>query len=79
MPRNAARDHRRFPLLPLLALSLLLGGCESLNETLVRQWFLDRGLSHEVGTRIREGLQRREEAPPRTGPIRPAPEFLDQG
>jgi hypothetical protein len=62
----------------LLAL-LLLSGCETVNDTLVRQWFKDSGLSRRLNYRIREGLERREAAPPADVPRRPAPDFLDQG
>ena len=64
-------------LLVALAL-LLLSGCETLNDTLVRQWFKDSGLSHKVKDQIREGLERRKSAPVNI-PARPAPAFLDQG
>jgi hypothetical protein len=65
-------------ILPLLAF-LLLSGCETLNDTLVRQRFKERGLSDRVNDQIREGLERREAAPPAKVPARPAPAFLDQG
>lgn len=57
---------------------LLLTGCAELNDSLVRAWFMDRKLGNRVGTQIREGLEKREQAPVPVQP-RPAPEFLDQG
>jgi len=62
----------------LLAALLLLSGCETLNDALVRQWFKDSGLSHKVKDQIWEGLERRESAPVQR-PATPAPAFLDQG
>lgn len=58
---------------------VLLAGCESLNETLVRQMFIDHGVSREVSEQIREGLKRRQKAPPAELPRKAAPPFLDQG
>lgn len=68
-------------LLGVIIVATLLSGCESLNDVLVRQWFLDHGMSNKVGNQIREGLDRRMSAPPPkpAAPRRPAPEFLDQG
>jgi hypothetical protein len=66
-------------LIPVLLALVLLSGCEALNDTLVRQWFKDQGLSHRVNDQIREGLERRRGAPPANVPIRPASPFLDQG
>ena len=63
-------------LIPALA---LLSGCEGLNETLVRQLFRDSGLSNRVYYQIREGLERREAAPPARLPQNPAGDFPDQG
>lgn len=65
---------------PLLLCALvLLAGCESLNETLVRQMFIDHGVSREVGDRIRKGLERRQKTPAAELPREPAPPFLDLG
>jgi len=68
---------RRFSLL-LLALALL-PGCETLNDAVVRHYFKDPGLSRRTSHQIREGLERREQAPPAKGPGTPAPAFLDIG
>jgi hypothetical protein len=62
----------------LLAL-LLLSGCEALNDSLVRLWFQEPGLSNRVNSQIREGLIRRMSAPAAQAPRRPAPAFLDLG
>ena len=62
----------------LLAL-VLLSGCETLNATLVRQRFKDRGLSHRVAEQIKEGLEKRQRAPAANTPTTPAPGFMDQG
>ncbi|WP_226377622.1 hypothetical protein [Citrifermentans bremense] len=67
---------RRLLLLCALA---LLAGCESLNDTLVRQMYIDHGVSREVGDQIREGLERRQKAPAAKLPRKPAPPFLDLG
>lgn len=65
---------------PLLLCAIaLLAGCESLNETLVRQMFIDHGVSREVGDQIRKGLERRQKAPAAERPREPAPPFLDLG
>jgi len=64
---------------PLLLALLLLSGCGALNDTLVRMWFEDRGLSRRLSSQIREGLERRKSAPPAEVPKRPAPSFMDQG
>ena len=58
---------------------LLLTGCASLNDTLVRIWFKDRDLSNRVNLQIREGLQRRMSQPEKLLPKKLAPAFLDQG
>jgi hypothetical protein len=63
----------------LLSAILLLGGCAALNDTLVRMWFQDQGLSDRINTQIREGLERRMSAPEQTVPRQPAPVFIDQG
>ena len=68
---------RRFSL-PLLTL-LLLSGCESLNDAVVRRWFEDPALSRRVGHQIKDGLERREATPAARPPAVPAPAFLDQG
>ncbi|GFO70582.1 hypothetical protein GMLC_41610 [Geomonas limicola] len=57
---------------------LLLTGCAELNDSLVRAWFMDHQLGNRVGTQIREGLKKREQAPVPVQP-RPAPDFLDEG
>ena len=67
---------RRFR--PLLLGFVLLSGCETLNDTLVRQWFRDPALSHRMNYQIREGLERRDAAPEQV-PKLPAPGHLDQG
>lgn len=61
----------------LLAL-VFLSGCESLNGLVVRQMFKDSSLGRRVGDQIRDGLERREKAPPEA-PREQAPAFLDQG
>ena len=67
---------RRFKwLIPAL---LLLSGCETVNETLVRQLHKDSGLGRRVNHQIREGLERRKAAPGSV-PKSPAPAFMDQG
>ena len=63
----------------LLAALLLFSGCQTLNDSLVRQWLGDAGLSRRVHDQIREGMQRREEAPAPYLPAKPAPAFLDEG
>lgn len=63
----------------LLSALVVLPGCESLNETLVRQMFIDHGVSREVSEQIKEGLKRRQKAPPAELPRKDAPPFLDQG
>ena len=63
----------------VLALVLLLPGCEALNDALVRHSFKDTGLSRSVDRQIREGLERRMVAPKAKIQPRPAPAFLDQG
>ncbi len=63
----------------LLSALVVLPGCESLNETLVRQMFIDRGVSREVSDQIKEGLKRREKTPPAELPRQAAPPFLDLG
>jgi hypothetical protein len=65
--------------IPLLLGLLLLGGCSSLNDALVRSWMRDRELGERVNTQIREGLERRRSAPEKVLPKKPAPAFLDQG
>jgi hypothetical protein len=64
---------------PLLLALPLIAGCASLNDSLVRIWFRDRALGDRVNSQIREGLGKRESAPPEVLPKRPAPAFLDQG
>jgi hypothetical protein len=64
----------------LLAQSaVLLSGCESVNDALVRRWLMEPGLSRRVNSQIREGLERRNAAPSGRAPRTPAPEFLDEG
>lgn len=63
----------------LLLTVLVLSGCESLNDSVVRVWFQDRALGHRVHDQIREGLQRRLSAPPAPLPKTTVPAFLDQG
>ena len=63
----------------LIAGVLLLSGCETLNEVLVRQMFKDHGVSRRVSDQIREGLEIRMNLPPADAPATPAPPFLDQG
>ena len=63
----------------LLSAILLLGGCAALNDSLVRMWFQDQGLSDRINTQIREGLERRRSAPEQNVPRQPAPVFIDQG
>ena len=64
---------------PLLLALVVLSGCESLNEAVVRQLFRDPGLSRRMNYQIREGLERRKTLPPADIPHKPAPTFLDQG
>lgn len=65
-------------LAPLLLALFLLSGCETVNATLVRQMHREWGLSRRINDQIREGLERRMEAP---GPVqmKPVPPFMDQG
>ena len=56
---------------------LLLSGCASVNDMLVRQMFKDWGVSRSIRGQIWEGLERREAAP--SFPKKPAPPFMDQG
>ncbi len=58
---------------------LLLTGCETLNEAAVRYMMKEPGMSGEVLDQIREGLQKREQAPPTKRESLPASPFLDQG
>lgn len=62
---------------PLL-LALLLPGCGTLNETMVRQMYKDHGISRKTRNQIRQGLEQREQQPQEV-PKQPAPAFLDQG
>jgi hypothetical protein len=68
---------RRLNLL-LLALALL-SGCETLNDTLVRETHKDWGINRRARAQIWKGLERRKEAPPQRAPTEPAPAFMDQG
>ncbi|MBU5613057.1 hypothetical protein [Geomonas azotofigens] len=61
----------------LLAL-LLLPGCETLNDAMIRHMLKEPGLSGKISDQIRDGLERREKAPSATVP-EAAPPFLDQG
>lgn len=61
----------------LLAL-LLLPGCETLNDLIVRQMLKEPGVSGKVRDQIREGLEKREKAPT-VRPQQPPPPFMDQG
>lgn len=64
----------------LLAVAFLsLTGCETLNEAMVRHMMKEPGVSGEVLDQIRDGLQRREQAPPEKRESLPASPFLDQG
>lgn len=63
----------------LLCALVLLAGCESLNETLVRQMYIDHGISRKASGQIRKGLERRQLAPAAKQPREPAPPFLDLG
>lgn len=63
----------------LLLMLVLLSGCETINDAIVRQWHKDSGLGRRVNYQIREGLERREGAPPARGPKFPAPAFMDEG
>ena len=67
------------PWCPLLLALPFFAGCAGLNDSLVRFWFEDRGLSDRVNVQIREGLERRRSAPERVLPKLQAPAFLDQG
>ena len=67
------------PWRPLLLALPFLAGCAGLNDSLVRFWFEDRGLSDRVNVQIREGLEQRMSVPERVLPKLPAPAFLDQG
>ena len=58
--------------------ALLLSGCASINDMLVRQKFKDWGVSRSVKQQIREGLERRREVVP-AGPTELAPPFMDLG
>lgn len=58
--------------------ALLLSGCASINDALVRQMFKDWGTSRSVRQQIMEGLERRREVPP-PGPKELAPPFMDMG
>ncbi|MBJ6750685.1 hypothetical protein [Geomonas anaerohicana] len=62
----------------LLLPALLLPGCETLNDAMVRHMLKEPGMSGRISDQIRDGLQRREKAPPATVPEAPPP-FLDQG
>lgn len=62
----------------LLAL-LSLPGCETLNDLIVRQMLKEPGVSGKVRDQIREGLEKREKAPPTERPQQPPPPFMDQG
>lgn len=73
------KDRRVRRLTLLLAALLLFSGCQTLNDSLVRQWLGDAGLSRRVHDQIREGMQRREQAPVPYLPAQPAPAFLDEG
>lgn len=57
---------------------LLLPGCASINDMLVRQMFKDWGVSRSISQQIKEGLERRREVPP-PGPKELAPPFMDMG
>lgn len=63
----------------LLVLTLLLGGCESLNNHFVRTWMQDQELGERVHQQIRRGLEKRQAEPERELHGAPAPSFLDQG
>ncbi|GFO57024.1 hypothetical protein GMSM_40310 [Geomonas sp. Red276] len=65
----------------LIALATLLAvtGCESINDAVVRSWLMDSGLGNRVSKQIKEGLKKKEAAPPVTGPRFPAPQGMDQG
>lgn len=62
----------------LLLPALLLPGCETLNDAMIRHMLKEPGMSGRIGDQIRGGLERREKAPPATVP-EAAPPFLDQG
>ena len=80
MAGGGKKENRRVSrLIPLSAALLLFSGCQTLNDSLVRQWLGDAGLSRRVHDQIREGMQRREKAPVPYLPARPAPAFLDEG
>ena len=61
-----------------LLAALLLSGCETINDTLVRLKFKDWGASRSVRQQIREGLERRMDVVP-AGPKELAPPFMDLG
>jgi uncharacterized protein YceK len=61
-----------------LVAALLLSGCETINDTLVRQKFKDWGASRSMKHQIREGLERRRGSAP-AGPQELAPPFMDLG
>lgn len=77
MAHGGKNERSRVKLAPLWLVLALLTGCETLNDALVRHSFEDWGLSRNVGRQIREGLEKRKEAPP--APAAPPPAFLDQG
>ncbi|WP_224983063.1 hypothetical protein [Geomonas agri] len=62
----------------LLLPTLLLPGCETLNDAMIRHMLKEPGLSGKISDQIRDGLERREKAPSATIP-EAAPPFLDQG
>ncbi|MBJ6723092.1 hypothetical protein [Geomesophilobacter sediminis] len=68
-------------LVAIFLAAALLAGCESVQDSLVRQYFLDQGMSDQYGTYIREELERKMAAPPpaNLAPRRIAPQSLDQG
>ncbi len=80
MARSGEKEKGRVrPSRFLLLGFLLLTGCETLNEAAVRYMMKEPGMSGEVLDQIREGLQKREQAPPTKRESLPASPFLDQG
>ena len=80
MVRGWRKGRMRMKRLKMSLLALvLLSGCDTLNDAVVRQLFRDPGLSRKVNYQIREGLEKRKAAPQPNVPLRPAPDFLDQG
>ncbi|MBU5636600.1 hypothetical protein KOM00_07605 [Geomonas sp. Red69] len=63
----------------LLLMLLFLPGCETLNDAMIRYTLKEPGLSGRISDQIREGLKKREQAPPTARPQETPPPFMDQG